>query len=97
MIRIFRFELFGSIQESIHKAEFLQFLQKCSVINDQQVKMEILFDVEIPMLIDNSFSVLKHDSYAGGYHACMDIWKQLMGDDSLRCKQEEITYTTKMP
>ena len=67
------------------------------MINDQQVKMEILFDAEIPMLIDNSFSVLKQDSYARGYHACMDIWKQLMRDDSLRCKQEEMTCTMKMP
>ena len=36
------------------------------MINDQQDKMEILFDVEIPTLIDNSFSVLKHNSYACG-------------------------------
>ena len=70
MIQIFRFELFGSIQESIQ---------------------EILCDVEIPILIDNSFSVLKHNSYSRGYHgyhAYMDVWKPLIGDDSLRCKRE---------
>ena len=43
------------------------------MINDQQDKMEIVFDVEIPILIDNSFSVLKHNSYTRGYHTYMDI------------------------
>ena len=51
--------------------------------------MEIPFDVEIPILIDNIISVLKHNSYARGYHAYMDIWKPLIGDDSLRCKRED--------
>ena len=48
--------------------------------------MEIPFDVGIPILIDSSFSVLKHNSYARGYHAC---WNPLIGDDSLRCKRED--------
>ena len=39
------------------------------MINDQQDKMEIPF--EIPILIGNSFSVLKHNSYARGYHTYM--------------------------
>ena len=63
--------------------------QSAVIINDQQGKMEIAFDVEIPILIGNSFSVLKHNSYARGYHAYMDIWKPLIGDDSLRCTQED--------
>ena len=58
------------------------------MINDQQDKMEIPFDFEIPILIDNRFLVLKHNSYACGYHAYMDIWKPLIGDGSLRCKRE---------
>ena len=49
--------------------------------------MEIAFDIKIPILIGNSFSVLKRNSYARGYHAYMDIWKPLIGDDSLRCTQ----------
>ena len=36
------------------------------MINDQQSKMEIAFDIKIPILIDNSISVLKHNSYARG-------------------------------
>ena len=59
------------------------------MINDQQGKMEIPFDVEIPILINNSFSVLKHNSYARSYHAYLDIWKALIGDDSLHCKRED--------
>ena len=39
------------------------------MINDQQDKMEIPF--EIPILIGNSFSVLKHNSYARSYHTYM--------------------------
>ena len=63
--------------------------QSAVMINDQQDKMEIPFDAEIPILIDNSFSFLQHNSYARGYHARMDIWKLLVGDDSLRCKLED--------
>ena len=58
------------------------------MINDQQSKMEIAFDIKIPILIDSSISVLKHNSYARGYHAYMDILKLLIGDDSLPCKQK---------
>ena len=43
------------------------------MINDQQDKMEIPFDAEIPILIENSFSVLKYNSYGRDYHTCMVI------------------------
>ena len=59
------------------------------MINDQQDKMKIPFDVEISILIDNNFSALKHNSYDRGYHACIDIWNPLIGDASLRCKRED--------
>ena len=51
--------------------------------------MEISLDVEIPILINNSFSILKHNSYARDYHVYMDIWKPLIRDDSLCCKRED--------
>ena len=35
--------------------------QNAVMINDQRDKIEIPFDVEIPILIDNSFSFLKHN------------------------------------
>ena len=59
------------------------------MINDQQDKIEIPFDVEILILIDNSFSLLKHHPYAYGYRAYMYIWKPFIGDDSLSCKRED--------
>ena len=62
--------------------------QSAVMINDQQDKMETHFDFEIPILIENGFSFLRHNSYAYGYHVYMDIWKPLTGDDSLRCKRE---------
>ena len=62
--------------------------QSAVMINDQQDKMEIPSDVEIPILIDNSFLVLQHNSNAPGYHAYMDICKPLVGDDRLRRKRE---------
>ena len=40
-------------------------------------------------MIDNILLVLKYNSYARGYHACTDIWKPLIGDDSLRFKRED--------
>ena len=52
-----------------------------------KTKWKFLLMLKFP--IDNSFSVLKHNSYARGYHAYMDIWKPLIGDDSLRCTQED--------
>ena len=44
----------------------------------QHDRMEIPYDVEIPILIDNSFSVLKHNSYVRCYHAYMDIWTPIL-------------------
>ena len=54
------------------------------MINDQQDKMEIPF--EIPILIASSFSVLKHNSYARGYHTYMDF----------AVNEKTIQYMTKM-
>ena len=54
------------------------------MINDQQDKMEIPF--EIPILIDNSFSVLKHNSYACGYHTYTEF----------TVNERTIQYMTKM-
>ena len=47
------------------------------MINDQQDKMEIPFDVEIPILIDSRFSVLKYNLCTRGYHAYIYICKPL--------------------
>ena len=49
--------------------------------------MEIDYDIDIPIVVENTFSVLKHHSYIRGYHAYMNIWTPIIGDDNL-CKQE---------
>ena len=63
------------------------------MINDQQDKMEIPFEIHI--LTDSSFLILKHNSYTRGYHTYMDIWKSLTRDGSLRCKREDDTIDDK--
>ena len=50
--------------------------------------MEIDYDIDIPIVVENTFSVLKNHSYIRGYHAYMSIWTPIIGDDNLLCKQE---------
>ena len=52
--------------------------QSAVMMYDQQDKMEILLDVENPILVDSSFSVLKNNSYAHCYAAYIEIWKPLI-------------------
>ena len=49
--------------------------QSAVMMYDQQ---EILLDVENPILVDSSFSVLKNNSYAHCYAAYIEIWKPLI-------------------
>ena len=48
-----------------------------------KTKWKFHFDVEIPILIDNSFPFLKHTLFARGYHAYLDLLKPLTGQSSL--------------
>ena len=50
--------------------------------------MEMDYDIDIPIVVEITFSVLKHHSYIRGYHAYMNIWTPTIGDDNLLCKQE---------
>ena len=50
--------------------------------------MEIDYDIDIPIVVENTFSVLKHHSYIRGYHAYVSIKTPIIGDDNLLCKQE---------
>ena len=51
--------------------------------------LQIDYDVEIPILVENSFSELKHYSCDRSYHAYMDTWTPTIGDDNLLSKQEK--------
>ena len=51
--------------------------------------IDILFDIPIPILLDEHFTVFKYSSYNRGYHAYKEIWNPVVGDDSLICEPEE--------
>ena len=51
--------------------------------------IDIPFDIPIPILLDEHFTVFKYSSYSRGYHAYKEIWNPLVGDDSLICEPEE--------
>ena len=50
---------------------------------------DIPFDIPIPILLNEHFTVFKYSSYSRGYHAYKEIWNPLVGDDSLICEPEE--------
>ena len=51
--------------------------------------IDIPFDIAIPILLDEHFTVFKYSSYSRSYHAYKEIWNPLVGDDSLICEPEE--------
>lgn len=51
--------------------------------------LQIDYDVEIPILVENSCSELKHYPCNRSYHAYMDTRTPTIGDDNLLSKQEK--------
>ena len=55
--------------------------------------IDVPFDIPIPLLLDEHFTVFNCSSYSRGYHAYKGaitlIWNPLLGDDSLICELEE--------
>ena len=52
-------------------------------------KIDILPDIPLPIVLDDSFSVLKNSSFSRSYHVYKDRWQPTVGDDSLHCEEEE--------
>ena len=48
---------------------------------------EEMYEVEIPIIIEKNFVTYEYESFAGGYHAYMDIWNPLIGE-MLKRKRE---------
>ena len=48
---------------------------------------EIMYNVEIPIIVDENWNRYEYRSYARGYHAYMNIWTPLIGE-SLICRKE---------
>ena len=46
-----------------------------------------MYETEIPIIIEKYLAKYEYDSFAGGYHAYMDIWNPLIGE-VLECKQK---------
>ena len=46
-----------------------------------------MYDVEIPIVLDESWNRYQYESFARGYHAYMTIWTPFIGE-SLLCKHE---------
>ena len=51
--------------------------------------MDISFDIPVPIILDESFSVFKWSSFSRGYHVYKDRCQPTVGDDSLHCQQEK--------
>ena len=48
-----------------------------------QKKIEILFDIPLPIVLDDSLSAFKYSSFSRRYHVYKDRWQPTVGDDSL--------------
>ena len=48
---------------------------------------EEMYDLEIPIIVDEKWNRHQYDSYARGYHAYMNIWTPLIGEN-LACRKE---------
>ena len=51
--------------------------------------IDIPFNIPIPILFDEHFTVFKYSPYSRGYYAYKEIWNPLVGNVSLICKPEE--------
>ena len=51
-------------------------------------KIDILFDIALPIVFDDSFSLFKYSSFSIGYHFEKERWQPIMGDDFLHCEEE---------
>ena len=52
-------------------------------------KMDIAFDIPLPIVLDESFSVFKYSSFSRGYHVYSNRLQPTVGDDSLHCEEEK--------
>ena len=50
--------------------------------------IDIPFDIHLPIVLDDSFSVFKYSLFSRGHHFYKDRWQPTVGDDSLHCEEE---------
>ena len=51
--------------------------------------IDIPFDIHLPIVLDDSFSVFKYSLFSRGHHFYKDRWQPTVGDDSLHCEEEK--------
>ena len=60
-------------------------------------KIDIPFNIPLPIVLDESFSLLKYSSsFSRSYHVYKDRWQRTVGDDTLHCEEEKTMSTTIM-
>ena len=52
-------------------------------------KIDIPFDISLPNVLDDSFSLLKYNSFSRGYHLYKYTWEPTVGDGSLHFEEEK--------
>ena len=52
-------------------------------------KIDIPFDIPLPIVPDESFSIFKSSCFSRGYHVYKDRWQPTVVDDSLNCEEEK--------
>ena len=52
-------------------------------------KIDIPFDISLPIVLDDSMSVLKYSSFSRAYQVYKERWQPTVGDDSLHCEEEK--------
>ena len=51
-------------------------------------KIYVPFDIPLPMVLDDTFSLLKYSSFSRGCRFYKDRWQPIVNDDFLNCKEE---------
>ena len=61
-----------------------------------QKKIDVPFDIPLPIVLDDSFFVFKYTFFSRGCHVCKYLWQptvgmefHAVGDDSLHCEKEK--------
>ena len=58
-------------------------------MEEENILQLIISSENLPLIIDPDLERLYFNSYSGGYHAYMNIWILLIGDESLICQKEK--------
>ena len=58
-------------------------------MEEENIFQLIISSVNLPIIIDSDLERWYFNSYSSGYHAYMNFWIPLTGDESLTCLKEK--------